>query len=80
LYYQRVSLALRYAGGYSSSESRSRVVTGAKRLSKKLVELKTAGIAGIICLPDNDDPGTQKTNKVATAASIAGMPLVIILH
>jgi len=47
-------------------------------IEKKLVELKTAGIAGILCLPDNDEPGTKKANKIAAAADIVGMPLVII--
>ena len=47
-------------------------------IAKKLVELKTAGIAGILCLPDNDEPGTKKSSKVASSAAIVGMPLVII--
>jgi KaiC/GvpD/RAD55 family RecA-like ATPase len=47
-------------------------------LDSAIVQMKRAGIAGIVYLPDRDDAGKKKAQKVALAAAKAGVPLLII--
>ena len=41
-------------------------------------QIKNAGIAGIIYLPDNDDAGRKKAEKLAIACAKAGLPFITI--
>lgn len=47
-------------------------------LNSAMLQMKQAGVAGIVYFPDHDDAGRKKAKKVAIAASIAGMPLIIL--
>ena len=47
-------------------------------INERLSELKQAGIAGIVILPDNDDPGRKKANRVVIEANKIGLPQLLI--
>ena len=48
-----------------------------EKIADRLLNLKKAGVAGVLCLPDHDEAGREKTEKVEAAAA-AGMPLLVI--
>ena len=41
-------------------------------------QIKDAGVAGIIYLPDNDDAGRKKAEKLANACALAKLPFIAI--
>ena len=48
-----------------------------QELDRLLPILKEAGVAGVVCIPDNDEPGMRKMNKAEVACSKAELPCII---
>ncbi|NJO94471.1 MAG: DNA primase, partial [Hydrococcus sp. RM1_1_31] len=49
-----------------------------EELTAGLTELKQSGVAGLVYLPDNDEPGRKKAELVVSAAQSLQFPLLII--
>lgn len=47
-------------------------------LRSAILQLKRAGVAGVVCLPDHDKTGREKAEKVVIASNKAEMPLITI--
>ena len=47
-------------------------------LTDRMASLKSAGVAGVLHLPDHDKAGREKSKKLEAAAAAVGMPLLVI--
>ncbi|HEX2615228.1 MAG TPA: CHC2 zinc finger domain-containing protein, partial [Nitrososphaera sp.] len=47
-------------------------------LKRAMLQYQKAGVAGIVFAPDHDEPGRQKAQKAAAAASLVGLPFITL--